>query len=363
MELQGQRAKLPEVRAAAPWLGLGAATAVFALALSAVGFPSPTLFAALVVGLAFALARPQAGLQPPGWSFVAAQAVVGVTLGAYMQSEALAAAAHDWLPVTLVSAATLGISMGAGRILARYTALDVPTATLGMIAGGASGIVTMAERPRRRRPPRRLHAVPARARRGAAHAAADRRLRRRRGRLGRARPKPRSATPQDWLLTAAIAAGAALVARRAARARGHAARARCWSRARLTLAGVEFAVPPALRELAFALIGLQVGLRFTLRHGQAARPADLPGPGRAVRAADRVRRARRPAHADDRRLASATPTWRPRPGGLYAVLAVAFGAGANTTFILAVQILRLLVAVLLAPLAVRRIARAGRPAG
>ena len=32
----------------------------------------------------------------------------------------------------------------------------------------------------------------------------------------------------------------------------------------LTLAGVEFAVPPAVRELAFALIGLQVGLRFTL---------------------------------------------------------------------------------------------------
>ena len=50
------------------------------------------------------------------------------------------------------------------------------------------------------------------------------------------------------------------------------------------------------------------------------------------------------------------------PGGLYAVLAVAVGAGANTTFILAVQILRLLVAVLLAPLAVRRIARAGKPA-
>ena len=49
------------------------------------------------------------------------------------------------------------------------------------------------------------------------------------------------------------------------------------------------------------------------------------------------------------------------PGGLYAVLAVAVGAGANTTFILAVQVLRLLVAVLLAPLAVRRIARVGRP--
>jgi uncharacterized protein len=43
------------------------------------------------------------------------------------------------------------------------------------------------------------------------------------------------------------------------------------------------------------------------------------------------------------------------PGGLFAVLAVAFGAGANTTFILAVQGLRLLVMVLLAPLVVRRL--------
>jgi uncharacterized protein len=41
------------------------------------------------------------------------------------------------------------------------------------------------------------------------------------------------------------------------------------------------------------------------------------------------------------------------PGGLFAVLAVAFGA--NTTFILAVQGLRLLVMVLLAPLVVRRL--------
>ena len=62
-----------------------------------------------------------------------------------MDSDALRALGDDWLPVTLVSAATLGISLGAGRILARYTALDVPTATLGMIAGGASGIVTMAD--------------------------------------------------------------------------------------------------------------------------------------------------------------------------------------------------------------------------
>ena len=48
------------------------------------------------------------------------------------------------------------------------------------------------------------------------------------------------------------------------------------------------------------------------------------------------------------------------PGGLFAVLAVAFGADANTTFILAVQGLRMLVMVLLAPVAVRWLTRGAR---
>jgi uncharacterized protein len=47
------------------------------------------------------------------------------------------------------------------------------------------------------------------------------------------------------------------------------------------------------------------------------------------------------------------------------VLAVAYGAGANTTFIVAVQTLRVVAMVLLAPLAVRwtlnRAGRAGLP--
>jgi uncharacterized protein len=56
------------------------------------------------------------------------------------------------------------------------------------------------------------------------------------------------------------------------------------------------------------------------------------------------------------------------PGGLYAVLAIAFGAKANTTFILAAQGLRLVVMVALAPLVVRRMsarrqAIAGAPSG
>ncbi len=58
----------------------------------------------------------------------------------------------------------------------------------------------------------------------------------------------------------------------------------------LTLAGVEFAVPPALRELAFALIGLQVGLRFTFSTVKLLGRLIFPVLGRGLRAADRLRR-------------------------------------------------------------------------
>jgi membrane AbrB-like protein len=163
----------------------------------------------------------------------------------------------------------------------------------------------------------------------------------------------------DWLLTAAIAAGAAVAARRAHVPAGTLLGPMLVAGG-LTLAGVDFAVPPVVRELAFGLIGLQVGLRFTTGTvkllGKLIFPvlgavfALLIGcAGLAV-----VLTATTDVTFRDAYLATT-------PGGIYAVLAVAFGAGSNTTFILAVQVLRVLVAVLLAPLAVRRIARSGRP--
>lgn len=344
---------MPAVR----WVVLGAATAAFALALAAVGFPSPTLFAALLVGLAAALTRPEAKLELPGGAFVAAQAVVGVTLGAYLQSDALRTLGEDWLPVTLVSAATLAISMAAGRVLARFTPLDTPTATLGMIAGGASGIVTMAsdlggdDRLVAFMQYLRVLVVVLLTPLTIAVL----------GGAGSGGGAPQESTlgdAQDWLLTAAIAPAAALLARRA-RVPAGALLGPMFVAGAVTLAGVEFAVPPVVRELAFALIGLQVGLRFktdTVRLlGRLIGPvllavfALLAGcAGLAV-----VLTWTTPVSLEDAYLATT-------PGGLYAVLAVAVGAGGNTTFILAVQTMRLLVAVLLAPLAVRRIARSGR---
>ena len=47
------------------------------------------------------------------------------------------------------------------------------------------------------------------------------------------------------------------------------------------------------------------------------------------------------------------------PGGLYAVLATATGSGADATFVLAVQVLRLFVMLLTAPLVARVLRRSG----
>jgi uncharacterized protein len=122
----------------------------------------------------------------------------------------------------------------------------------------------------------------------------------------------------------------------------------------LTLAvpGGEFAVPPLASEVAFALIGLQVGLKFTLKTirqlGRLLLPVLIAVVGVLVACAllAVVLDVTTSVSLRDAYLATT-------PGGLYAVLAVALGTDANAAFILAAQGLRLVVMVALAPIAVR----------
>jgi membrane AbrB-like protein len=118
-------------------------------------------------------------------------------------------------------------------------------------------------------------------------------------------------------------------------------------------------VPPVARELAFAVIGLQVGLKFTVETirllGRLLLPVVVAVLG--VLAACGVLALVLDVASDvsfrDAYLATT-------PGGLYAVLAVALGANANAGFILAAQGLRLIVMVALAPVVVRwMVGRAG----
>lgn len=127
------------------WLLVGAATVAASVAAAAVGLPSPALLAALAVGVWYALTAPHRPLEPPAWSLTAAQVLLGVTIGAQLQASTLQEVLGNWAPIAFVSVATIAVSIVAGLSLSHLTGLDRPTALLGMIAGGAEGIVALAD--------------------------------------------------------------------------------------------------------------------------------------------------------------------------------------------------------------------------
>ena len=118
----------------------------------------------------------------------------------------------------------------------------------------------------------------------------------------------------------------------------------------LTLTGVAGgAVPPsALVELAYAVIGWQAGVRFT-RESLRVVAGLLPA---AVALIAAVVAACAALGALLARLTGATPLegyLATTPGGIYAVLATAISSGVDVAFVVAVQVLRVVVMLLVAP--------------
>jgi len=309
------------------------------------------------VGLTVALTRGGRVTLPP-LAFTTGQAVTGVALGAYVRSSSLSALGDAWLPVTLVSLATLAISVGGGLVLSRTTFVDKATGALGMVAGGASGIVAMADElgadDRLVAFMQYLRVLVVVLLTPVVIAVAFP------GHHGGEAPgagAPILGDLKGWLLTVAIAVAGTVVARRlrvpAATLLGPMILSAVVV---LAIPDGRFTVPPLARESAFALIGLQVGLRFTLATvrevGRLIVPVliNILGLMAACFLLALVLAATTSEDLIDSYLATT-------PGGLYAVLAVGFGAGADTTFVLGVQTLRVLVMVLVAPLVVRRLVR------
>jgi uncharacterized protein len=347
-------------RLAARWIVLGALVALASAACGAVRLPSPELFGGLIGGVAVALGT--------GWCLVVpraavsgAQGVIGVAIGAYVQASTIRALGHDLIPVLGVCLATLLLTVVAGLVLARVTDLDRATAAFGMIAGGASGIIAVAD-----------------------DLGADNRLvavlqylrvlaiivlaplvtslvfpgARTGGSFGAA---PAASSPGDVALFLALSLAVGVLAARAVRLPARWLLGPMLVAAGLALAGAPFAgaVPAWLQRLAFAAIGLQVGLRFTTESLRAAGRALLPGLAMilALIAACALLGVALAGAAHVSELDGYLAT---TPGGLYVVLATAVGSGADTTFVLAVQVLRLFAMLLAAPLLARwLVGRAG----
>jgi hypothetical protein len=339
-----------------------AGAVVLALLLAAVHLPSPALFGGLIAGLVRALGgRGRAAV--PVSATVAAQAVIGVTMGALVDVGTLRAVAENWLAVLLVTVGTLALSLVAGLLLRLQRGITPVTGAFSMIAGGASGIIVMA---RELGADERMVAVLQYLRvllivvlmpvvattlyGGAAGA----------GGAG-------SGGAQAWpaaLLFTAVCGLVGVTAGRLLRLPVAPLLGPMLAAAAAALTGLAHGgVPAVVQAAAFLVIGLQVGLSFTR--------ASLRTIGRALPAALAVIVGLIGACAGlGALLAAATGTsaldgyLATTPGGLYAVLATASDSGADTTFVLSVQVLRLFVMLLSAPLVARRLRRAGagRPA-
>lgn len=329
------------------WPLVVAGVVAVSLLFELVGLPSPVLFGALLAGLVYALVASRR-LQVPGPVFTGGQAILGVAIGGYFDPGTLTELGDDWLPVLLVCLATLLLSVLAGFVLRLQRGVSAATGAFAMIAGGASGVVAIA---RELGADDRVVAVVQYLRvlviilgmplvtawvfdPGSGDAAAL--------------PAASSGFLEGLAFTV-VCVVVGLVLARWVRIPAASLLLPLVVAVLLVLAGWDVTVPAALQNLGFALIGLQVGLRFTRESlravGRLLPLALVTILGLiAASAALGVVLARATGQSPlDGYLATT-------PGGLYAVLATAIGNGSDVTFVLTVQIVRLFVMLFSAPL-------------
>ena len=336
-------------------LDLAAVTAAglgLAVVLDSLGVPSAALFAGLAVGVVRALTLGRR-ITVPSPALTGAHVVIGVMVGTLVQLDTLLAIARNWVPVVLVTVATLVLSLVAGQLMALRQGISRVTGAFSMIAGGASGITVMA------------HELGADERMVAVLQylrvllivltiplvsllvyGAD----------------PGAVAPvvddgPGWWTGLGFTAGCGVVGTvlaTLARMPVASLLGPMLVAAGLDLGGLSAAATPPfpLVDLAFLAIGLQVGLAFTR--------AGLRLVGRALPLATVVILALSVACAGLGAFLAGVAGVSPidgylatTPGGMNAVLVTAAGTGADTTFVLAVQVLRLFVMLLSAPIVAR----------
>jgi membrane AbrB-like protein len=340
------------------WALLVGLTAVVTAAMAAVSVPSPALFAGLLVATVLALAG-RAPADVPRSATTAGQAVIGVVIGVLAQPSTLAALAADWVPVVLVGVGTLAVSMASGLLLGLRRGVTPLTGVLALTAGGASGLVAIS---RDLGGDERVVAVVQYLRVGIVTASMPVVAAVVFGASAAAGPAPETDGAPWWVdvgfLVVCSAVGIGLA--RITRVPAGGLLGPMIVAIVLNLAGWSFgATPPAvIVEVAYAVIGWQAGVRFT-RESLRTVIGVLPL-ATALIVAVVVACAGLGLLLSHLTGVSALEGYlATTPGGVYAVLATAISAGGDVTFVVAVQVLRVIVMLLVAPGLARLVRRRG----
>ncbi|WP_454175545.1 AbrB family transcriptional regulator [Gordonia sputi] len=293
----------------------------------------------------------------PRAAMLAAQGTVGVYIGTMADPTTISGLGSAWLPVLVVGLGTLALSVAGGALLGLHREVDALTGSLALVAGGASGLVALT---RDLGGDERVVAVVQYVRVALVtstiplvaslvfHASSSN--------VVVARPTWTEQAAGVALLAICIGVGlplGKLIHLPAAGLLGPMALA---TAAELTGIAGEAAVPSVLLAVAYAVIGWQAGLGFTLPRLRAI--------GRILPAAVVLILAIGVGCA----LLGVLLSWwtgesmfdcylATTPGGIYAVLAAATAAGSNVAFVVAAQILRVLLMLFVAPFAARAAAR------
>jgi membrane AbrB-like protein len=345
-------------RGLAKWVLLAVVSVAATVPLTALGVPSAGLFAALVVGIVLALAN-LAPAAVPRKVGIAAQGVLGVYIGTMVSRDAVGALGPHWLIVLGVAVATLLISVAFGALLGLRRDVSPLTGSLAMVAGGASGLVAIA---RELGADDRVVAVVQYLRVALVTASMPIAV----TLIYRAERTHHAAVAEHtssapWYLSVLVLAGLVLVGATAGKLirlpgaglLGPLALTVVWQ-----LSGVPFdlTVPAVLVQVGYLVIGWQAGVAFT-RDSLRAVGRTLPA---ALALIVVLTVATAGLGALLARFAGLTPLegyLATSPGGVYAVLATAVETGSNVTFIIAAQVVRILLMLFAAPFVAKAIVR------
>lgn len=339
-------------RLAGLWILLAALSFLSAWGMERLSVPAPFLLGPMLVAILFGVAG--AGLGLPRQAFWCSQAVIGCQVAHAVTGAVLLSILADWPAMLGVVAATLLAAALVGWGLARFGSLTGPTAAWGSAPGGAAAMVAMSgefgadARMVAFMQYLRLVLVVATASLVA-------------GLIGVGTPQLPSSSmeagsPAAIAGTLAVAAVGVLIARRFKVPAGGMLVPMVLGAALKSAGILDMALPGPVPAVAYALLGCHIGLQFdraAIRHALRVLPQMVLGTGLLMGLCGLSAFLLMTLAGIDPLTAYLATS----PGGLDSITVIAVGSGADLSFVLALQTLRLFAVVLAGPFLARLICR------